>query len=68
MVVDASFASFHACVAVKYRLAAALSNQKPIRVTNHHHIIRIIHHNINLIQPDIRAVLIPAAVQMIRFI
>ena len=68
MDVDASFASFHACAVVKYQSVAVRFNQKPIRVTSHHHIIRLIHHIIKHIQPDIQAVQIRAVDQMIHII
>ena len=68
MDVDASFVSFHACAVVKYQSVAVRFNQKPIRVTSHHHIIRLIHHIIKHIQPDIQAVQIRAVDQMIHII
>ena len=68
MDVDASFASFHACAAAKYQSVAVRFNQKPIRVTNHHHIIRVIHHIIKHILHGIQAVQIRAVDQMIHII
>ena len=70
MDVDASFVSFHACAVVKYQSVAVRFNQKLlyILVTSHHHIIRIIHHIINHIQPDIQAVQIQAVDQTIHII
>ena len=68
MDVDASFASFHACAVAKYQSVAVRFNQKPIRVTSHHHIIRLIHRIIKHIQPDIQAVQIRAVDQMIHII
>ena len=68
MDVDASFVSFHACAVVKYQSVAVRFNQKPIQAANRHHIIRLIHHIINHIQPDIQAVQIRAVDQMIHII